>query len=265
MQIDLYQVDAFASKPFEGNPAAVCPLDEWLSDAVLQKIAMENNLSETAFFVRDNLSYHLRWFTPQTEVDLCGHATLASAHVLFEHRGYEKEEILFNTNSGELRVRKEKDLLIMDFPAAYGDKVKTTPPILTEALGIVFEALFKADDYMLVVEHEQQIRELTPNFLLLKEIPSRGFIVTAPGDDAKIDFVSRFFAPAVGINEDPVTGSAHTMMTPYWADRLGKKDLSARQISSRGGNIWCSMDGVRVKIAGHAITYLQGSIDIDFR
>ena len=260
MKIDLYQVDAFASNVFEGNPAAVCPLDEWISDKEMQQIANENNLSETAFFVeKEDGSYRLRWFTPEAEVDLCGHATLATAHVLFEHLGYDKKEILFDSNSGILKVSREGDKLKMNFPATDGEKM-TPPPKLMEALGVESDFVFRASDYMVVLDTEQQVRDLAPNFFLLNKIDTRGVIVTAPGND--VDFVSRFFAPAVGINEDPVTGSAHTMTAPYWSDRLGKKELNARQLSKRGGDLWCRMQGERVEIAGEAKTYLIGEIKI---
>lgn len=257
--MDLYQVDAFAGKVFEGNPAAVCPLHEWLPDTQLRNIAMENNLSETAYFTEEEDSYRLRWFTPVAEVDLCGHATLASAHVLFEHLGYDKPEIVFDSNSGPLRVRKEKGLLKMNFPATIGEQVDP-PEALLDALGTGAEEVYKATDYMIVLESEDQVRKLDPNFFLLNKIDTRGIIVTAPGED--YDFVSRFFAPALGINEDPVTGSAHTMMTPYWSEKFGKKEMKARQISKRGGTVMCTMLGDRVEIAGKAVTYLEGLINI---
>lgn len=259
MTIDLYQVDAFAEQLFEGNPAAVCPLDEWLPDETLQKIAMENNLSETAFFVRDENKYRLRWFTPTDEVDLCGHATLASAYVLFEHLGVQEKEIVFDSNSGELRVKKQGDELAMDFPATIGKKA-IPPSSLLKALNVSPLEVYKADDYMVVMEKEQQIRKLKPNISLLETIKTRGIIVTAPGSE--VDFVSRFFAPAVGVDEDPVTGSTHTMLAPYWAKKLGKDKLQARQISQRGGNIRCKLLDGRVEIAGKALTYLTGQISI---
>lgn len=259
MKLDLYQVDAFAGKVFEGNPAAVCPLQDWLPDKQLRNIAMENNLSETAYFVEKGDTYRLRWFTPVAEVDLCGHATLASAHVLFEHLGYDKPEIVFDSNSGLLRVRKENGMLKMNFPATIGEQVDP-PETLLDALGTGAEEVYKATDYMIVLESEDQVRKLDPNFFLLNKIDTRGIIVTAPGED--YDFVSRFFAPALGINEDPVTGSAHTMMTPYWSEKFGKKEMKARQISKRGGTVMCTMLGDRVEIAGKAVTYLEGLINI---
>lgn len=260
MQLDILQVDAFADKPFEGNPAAVCPLDEWLPDTRMQQIANENNLSETAFFVKEGDVYRIRWFTPEVEVDLCGHATLASAHVLFNHLGFKEQEITFESNSGELRVRQENNRLVMNFPATLGTKVDP-PANLIKALGVRSQTVYKAEDYMVVYETQKQIEELAPDFFLLNKVDTRGIIATAPGDE--LEFVSRFFAPAVGINEDPVTGSAHTMLTPYWSERLNKKELKARQISARGGNVFCRMLGDRVEIAGNAVTYLVGSISIE--
>lgn len=259
MKINLYQVDAFAGKVFEGNPAAVCPLSEWLPDRQLQNIALENNLSETAYFVEEGDSYRLRWFTPVAEVDLCGHATLASAHVLFEHLDYSKPEIVFESNSGPLKVRSEEGMLKMNFPVTVGERIDP-PKALLEALGTDAEEIYKATDYMIVLEREEQVRELDPNFFLLNRIETRGIIVTAAGEG--YDFVSRFFAPALGINEDPVTGSAHTMMTPYWSKISGKKELKARQVSRRGGTVYCTMLDDRVEIAGNAVTYLEGVFDI---
>lgn len=259
MNLPIYQVDAFATKVFEGNPAAICPLNEWLPDEVMQNIAMENNLSETAFFVLQGESYRLRWFTPLAEVDLCGHATLASAHVLFEHLEYDGEVIRFDSNSGELRVQKGGDRLVMEFPVSDLKKSKT-PSELEEALGISPSELFKADDYLYVVDSEQQVCDLDPDFRLLKQVDTRGVIVSAPSEE--FDFVSRFFAPAVGIDEDPVTGSAHTMLTPYWSKQLGKDKLIGRQISKRGGTIYCHQKGTRVELGGEARTFMKGRISI---
>jgi len=259
MKQKLYQVDAFADRLFEGNPAAVCPLTEWLPDNKLQQIAMENNLSETAYFVDEGDAYRLRWFTPAAEVDLCGHATLASAHVLFEHLHYNKSEITFKSNSGPLTVRKESGLLVMNFPISRGKEVDP-PEKLMEALGTDAGNIFRAVDYMVVLDNEEQVRSLDPNFFLLNRIETRGIIVTAPGGEH--DFVSRFFAPALGINEDPVTGSAHTMLAPYWSERMGKEQLKARQVSDRGGTVYCRMLGDRVEISGKAATYLEGEITL---
>ena len=262
MEIQIYQVDAFATDIFEGNPAAVCPLDSWLPDEVMQHIAMENNLSETAFFVRQETgTYRLRWFTPATEVDLCGHATLASAHVLFEHLGFSERLIRFASNSGELTVIRsaETDRLTMNFPACKLDRA-SMPEQLEKAVGIPPQELYKDTDYLYVVGSEEEVQSLDPDIRLMKTVNARGIIVTAAGEE--YDFVSRFFAPAAGVDEDPVTGSAHTMLTPYWSRRLGRKKLVGRQISSRGGTVYCEDQGDRVSISGTARTFMQGQIEI---
>ncbi|RNC84511.1 MAG: PhzF family phenazine biosynthesis protein [Balneola sp.] len=260
MNIPIYQVDAFTDSLFGGNPAAVCPLDSWIPDDVMQHIAAENNLSETAFFVAEGEGFGLRWFTPESEVDLCGHATLATAHALFMEMGYSKEKILFETRSGRLVVSKEGDRLKMDFPSDPMPQVEA-PPILFQALGIQPNSnVFKTDDYMVVLDSEAGVAGLNPNFRMLNEVNARGVIVTAPGD--KVDFVSRFFAPQVGIDEDPVTGSAHTKLTPYWSDRLGKAEMEARQISKRVGVLTVRDKGERVEILGKAVTYLKGEITV---
>jgi len=261
MKIDLYQADAFTSELFRGNPAAVCPLKRWIPESVMQEIAAENNLSETAFFVRDNGRYTLRWFTPEVEVDLCGHATLASAHVLYRHLGYDSDVIHFDTNSGELTVQSDGDLLIMNFPSNPASAADL-PPDMEQALGIVPAECYRAVDYLLLLDSEDQVKALDPNFYLLKKIDTRGIIVSAPGDREDVDFVSRFFAPAAGIDEDPVTGSAHTTLTPYWAERLGKTELRARQVSKRGGELLCRLREDRVELSGRARTYMQGNIHI---
>jgi len=260
MKMQIYQVDAFATEIFEGNPAAVCPLDSWLSDYAMQQIAMENNLSETAFFVRQaDGTYRLRWFTPSTEVDLCGHATLASAHVLFEHLDFSEDTIRFDSNSGELTVERSGDKLTMDFPACKLNKA-SMPKHLEEAVGVPARELYKDTDYLYVVENEEQVQNLDPDIRMMKTVEARGIIVTAPGKE--YDFVSRFFAPAAGVDEDPVTGSAHTMLTPYWSRRLGKKKLIGRQISSRGGTVYCEDKDDRVSLSGTARTFMQGQIEI---
>ncbi|MGD8428285.1 MAG: PhzF family phenazine biosynthesis protein [Balneolaceae bacterium] len=259
MKLTLYQVDAFAQKIFEGNPAAVCPLHEWLPDELMQNIAMENNLSETAFFVEQKNDYRLRWFTPATEVNLCGHATLATAHVLFNHLGYAQDVIHFDSNSGELRVRKDEDRLVMNFPVSELSRVDV-PDFLEEAVGVPAQELYKDTDYLYIVEDEEQVRNLEPDVRLMKRANVRGVIVTALGKD--VDFVSRFFAPAAGVDEDPVTGSAHTMLTPYWSNRLGKPELVGRQISKRGGTVYCTLQGDRVDLGGYACTVMQGKIVI---
>ncbi len=262
MKLTLYQVDAFAAQIFKGNPAAICPLDEWLPEDTMQQIAMENNLSETAFFVKRPGGYGLRWFTPKMEVDLCGHATLATAHVLFHHLNYEGSSITFFTHSGDLKVKqKETGLYAMNFPVPRMIKEKAPEPLKRGMSKLSIQECFKADDYMLVTDDETELQKLRPDFGLLAEVDTRGIIVTAPG--SKVDFVSRFFAPAAGISEDPVTGSAHTMLAPYWAQRLGKKELKARQISPRGGEIRCRLkDDDRVELTGQACTFMVGEIKL---
>lgn len=255
----IYQADAFTDILFGGNPAAVCPLDRWPEDYLLQQIAMENNLAETAFYVKQDERYEIRWFTPAVEVDLCGHATLAAAYVLFHHENHAGNQIHFHSpRSGKLTVTKQGDLLSLNFPA---DEFKEVPLFdwLTE--GFDQKPLFAFQgktDYMLVFENEQQIRELKPDFTIISQLEGRGVIVTAPGTD--VDFVSRFFAPQSGIPEDPVTGSAHTTLTPYWAKKLGKNELTARQLSQRGGYLECKHLGERVEISGKARLYLSGEI-----
>jgi PhzF family phenazine biosynthesis protein len=260
MNITQYVIDAFASKPFTGNPAAVCLLESWLDDTIMQNIAMENNLAETAFVVRTQDNFHIRWFTPTVEVDLCGHATLASAHAIFEYQSYSLNEISFSSRSGILNVRKENDLLVLNFPA---DKLKASslPQDVLEGVGGKSSEIYRgSSDYMLVFDSEKEIRDLSPDFTAVANANARGIIVTAKGEHC--DFVSRFFAPQSGINEDPVTGSAHTSLIPYWSKRLAKKELTARQLSKRGGDLFCKDLGERVEIAGKAITYLRGEINI---
>lgn len=234
MRIRQYQVDAFASRVSEGNPAAVCPLDEWLDARVLQAIAEENNLPETAFFVLTARGFHLRWFTPVAEVELCGHATLAAAHVIYERLGYPQPSIIFETLSGDLTVERRDGLLAMDFPAR-PPTPRTAPRALIEGLGRAPQEVLAADDWVAVFESESEVRAITPDQQRLRELDLRGVTITAPGTDK--DFVSRFFAPKFGIPEDPVTGSAHCELAPYWAVRLGRQCLEARQVSRRGGNV----------------------------
>lgn len=264
MNLPLYQVDAFADAVFKGNPAAVCPLNRWLPDEMLQAIAMENNLSETAFFVKDENSgtYRLRWFTPVSEVDLCGHATLASAHVLFEHLNFGGDRVTFDSNSGNLTVWRRDSWLVMDFPAA--DYEREAPPMeLHNALGFMAVEVYRGADYLWVLESEEEVRKVEPDMRELKNVQTRGVIVTAPADNGQVDFVSRFFAPAVGVDEDPVTGSTHTMLIPYWSGRLDKTEMIARQLSRRGGTLKCRMAGKgRVEIAGQARTFLTGTINL---
>ncbi len=262
MKIRMYQVDAFTDKLFGGNPAAVCLLDKWLPEPLMQHIAMENNLAETAFLVGTGGSYEIRWFTPAIEVDLCGHSTLASAHVLFNHGGYSEQEIKFTSRlSGLLKVRRDGDMLTLDFPADVFEKV-AAPAGFSDALGIEpMETYRGKTDYMAVLPSEQAVRNVRPDFAALNNIKGcRGIIVTAEGTAS--DFVSRFFAPQSGINEDPVTGSAHTTLTPYWADVLGKNELTGMQLSERKGHLWCKNNGSRIAISGHAVTYLQGEIEV---
>lgn len=260
MKLDLYQVDAFTNRLFSGNPAAVCPLNAWLDDEVLRSIAMENNLSETAFYVETDDGFELRWFTPLTEVDLCGHATLATAHVLFNILNKPDKELRFATRSGELKVKnKGQGLLEMDFPAMIAEPC-VAPQGLIEGLGNEPSKVLAADDYVAVFENENDIHALAPDFNKLKKLDRRGVIATAPGK--KVDFVSRFFAPKFGIDEDPVTGSAHCILTPYWSSRLGKQSLEARQVSQRGGDIHCQLHGNRVSLSGYAVTYMTAQIEL---
>ena len=260
MNLQIFQVDAFTNKPFGGNPAAVVPLTEWLPAETMQNIALENNLAETAFFVREGDGYGLRWFTPTVEIDLCGHATLASAYVIFEVLGSRESLIRFQTKSGELTVERVGGRLVLDFPSRPADPCDP-PAGLVEAIGRQPEEVLKSRDYMLVYESEDEILAIDPNFAEILKIPTHAVIVTAPGNDC--DFVSRFFAPEVGVFEDPVTGSAHCTLIPYWADRLGKNDLFARQLSARGGKLHCELRGDRVKIGGEAKLYLKGEIYVD--
>jgi len=256
MKIPLYQIDAFASKVFSGNPAAVCPLKNWLSDKQMQSIAMENNLAETAFFVKQNDHYQLRWFTPRVEVDLCGHATLASGFVIFNYLDPGANSVSFQTKSGTLVVRRDGDLLAMDFPARKAKPHLIDFEIFKKALGVFPQEILFSRDFLVVFESEQVVRSLEPDMNLLMNLDGLGAIVTAPGN--KSDFVSRFFAPKVGVPEDPVTGSAHCTLIPYWSEKLGKKELHAFQVSPRGGELFCENLGKRVKIAGNAVRYSEG-------
>ncbi|MGF1671531.1 MAG: PhzF family phenazine biosynthesis protein [Balneolaceae bacterium] len=260
MDLKIYQVDAFTDEVFGGNPAAVIPLNHWLSVDLMQAIAAENNLSETAFFVPSDDGFDLRWFTPEVEVDLCGHATLAVAHVLFRHENYNEETINFDTKSGELIVNRTGKYLTMNFPATIPEKVDP-PSGLLDALGVLSNEIYFKSDYLVLVESETELKILKPDFSKLKKIDTRGVIVTAPGSD--YDFVSRFFAPAVGINEDPVTGSAHTMLTPFWSNRLGKSSFKAAQLSKRGGSLQCNLKGGRVELTGEAVTFFAGMIYLE--
>ena len=260
-KIKLYQIDAFTDKVFGGNPAAVCVLDEWLSESVMQNIAAENNLAETAFVVPRGDAYEIRWFTPTVEVDLCGHATLAAAYVLFRYYNHPTDKIVLHSrNSGQLAVTKQGEELTLDFPVDTISEIET-PKVLIEALDKTPVASYKGKtDFLLLFPSQQDIEALDPDFRLVESAGGRGVIVTAPGDE--VDFVSRFFCPNVGINEDPVTGSAHTTLTPYWSSQLGKTTLTAKQLSKRQGNLTCELAGDRVKITGKAVTYLTGEIEV---
>ncbi len=262
MILKLYQVDAFTNSVFSGNPAAVCPLESWLTNETMQNIAMENNLAETAFYVKNGDFFEIRWFTPTVEVDLCGHATLAAAFVIFNHENYTSNSIKFKSQrSGYLTVEKRQDVFTLDFPT---DELQVLPlePKYLEAFDIHPKEIWKGKtDFLYVFEYQDQIINLQPNFAKILGLGGRGVIVTSKGKD--VDFVSRFFAPQVGIDEDPVTGSAHTTLTPYWAKVLGKNEMSAIQYSKRKGLLQCKLKGSRVEISGNAKLYLKGEIYIN--
>jgi PhzF family phenazine biosynthesis protein len=259
MEISIYQIDAFANKTFEGNPAAVCPLEHWLPDDLMQRIAMENNLSETAFFVRTGEGYHIRWFTPTREVDLCGHATLASAYVIFNLLNYDGQVLSFQSKSGILTVRKNDDWLELDFPSQPPEECDV-PPLIQSAFNVRPVRCLKREDYIVVLEKEKDVLAANPDFTKLSGLDLRGVAITATSN--QYDFVVRFFAPKYGINEDPVTGSAFTQLIPYWAEVSGKTELKAKQVSKRGGEVLCSLAGSRVKIRGQAVTYMVGVIKL---
>lgn len=258
MKIKQYQIDAFADRAFSGNPAAVCLLDQWPDDALLQAIAEENNLSETAFLVPIGDGFHLRWFTPDVEVLLCGHATLAAAHVVFEYLDFADREVVFHTLSGALPVVRQDNLLVMNFPVGLPHPCRIPPDALASALGKQPLEVWVAEDYLAVFADEDDIRILTPNFAAMQTLDRRGVIATAAGNSC--DFVSRFFGPKIGIPEDPVTGSAHCQLAPLWAEKLGKSVLHARQLSRRGGEIRCQLQGQRVLLAGRAVTVMVTEI-----
>lgn len=260
MNIKRYQVDAFADAIFTGNPAVVCPLEKWLPDAVMQNIAMENNLSETAFYVSEKEGWRIRWFTPAAEVDLCGHATLASAFVMFHHQGFPGNAISFQSRSGLLTVTKEGDALTLDFPADVLYPLEPTP-LLKCFDEKVLEIQKGKTDYLFVFDSEESVRSCQPNFARIALIGGRGAIITARG--RQVDFVSRFFGPQAGVDEDPVTGSAHTTLTTYWSAKLGKSEFRAEQVSKRGGKLVCKLDGNRVKISGTAKLFSVGTIFLD--
>lgn len=253
--LTIYQVDAFTSKLFGGNPAAICPLDTWLPDKTMQKLAAENNLSETAFFVKEGEEYRLRWFTPEYEIDLCGHATLAAAFVLFNHLNYAGEIIKFQTKSGQLEVRKKGALIELNFPARIPQACEA-PEALLKGLNFSPVKVLKSRDYFLVYDDEAIIKQIVPDFVYFNQLDVVGVIVTAASKE--VDFVSRFFVPNSVIGEDPVTGSAHCNLIPYWSKELNKTVLTAKQLSAREGELFCEDKGDRVTMAGNAVLYLKG-------
>jgi len=257
MHLEFHQIDAFSERPFGGNPAMVYRLDAWLADELMQRIAAEHNLAETAFLVKEGAAWHIRWFTPTTEVPLCGHATLAAAHALFELHDEPGERIDFICKSGELRVTREGTRLVLDFPAQVAQPLDV-PEELAKALGVEALEVLGTDKLLVLLDSERAVRACQPDFAALAKLPWLGVIVTAAGE--RHDFVSRFFAPAIGINEDPVTGAAHCSLIPYWAQRLGKPVLSAYQCSARGGELHCRLEGDRVKIAGHSVLVASGKL-----
>ena len=255
-----YIVDAFTETLFKGNQAGVCLLDEWPDVNVMQNIAFENNLAETAFIVKRDTHYDLRWFTPEQEIDLCGHATLASAFILFNHTGFKDEVIEFQTMSGKLIVRKIDDLYELDFPSRMPEKTEITPQMI-KSIGLPVLEAHISRDLLLLVENEQQVQNLIPDYDVMKELKNcLGIIVTAKGTSA--DFVSRFFMPGTSIPEDPVTGSAHCTLIPFWSERLQKNKMAAKQLSKRGGTLYCEHCNDRVKIAGKAVLYLEGNLKV---
>lgn len=256
----IFQVDAFTNEIFKGNPAAVCPLATWISDDLMQFIAEENNLSETAFFVKNEAKFEIRWFTPTNEIDLCGHATLAAAHIIYSELDYEREIIEFNSKSGKLTVKKKNDWYTLNFPSEEIEEI-VTPKLLKEALNVPILKTYQGKWKLLVeLENETTIKNLTPDFSKLTQLEASGIIVTSLGD--KVDFVSRFFAPKIGINEDPVTGSSHTVLIPFWAKKLGKNNFEAIQLSKRTGYLKCTYLNDRVEMSGQAITFLKGKLTI---
>ncbi|MFZ1291331.1 MAG: PhzF family phenazine biosynthesis protein [Melioribacteraceae bacterium] len=259
MKLKLYQVDAFTSDVFKGNPAAVVPLDNWLEDSLMQNIAAENNLAETAFFVNEKDGYRIRWFTPTSEVDLCGHATLASSFVIFNILNYSENKIEFNSRSGKLIVTKENDLINLNFPSRNPQLIELNE-ILINALGETPNEVYFDKSTICVFENEATVRNLNPKIKDFLKLKTHGVIITSKGNN--VDFVSRFFAPDVGIDEDPVTGYAHTLLIPLWAKKLNKNNLHALQVSKRGGELFCEFLNDRVKISGKAVLYLEGKITI---
>ncbi len=263
MNLTIYQLDAFTNRLFTGNPAAVIPLRKWIDAELMQKIAMENNLAETAFFVpskNKKADFDIRWFTPELEINLCGHATLASAQVIFEILEAKKKKVVFNSKSGLLTVTKKKKMLEMDFPSWKPEKINEYPPGLKEALGVnEIVAVYKHRDLLVELNQEEEVRQANPDFSALKKTGEK-IIITAPGKE--VDFVSRFFAPSAGIDEDPVTGSAHSQLIPFWSEKLGKKKMMAKQLSRRGGDIYCEQKGERVIMGGTCVFYMKGTVTL---
>jgi predicted PhzF superfamily epimerase YddE/YHI9 len=257
MTIPYYEIAAFTDRHFGGNPAGVCILNEWLPDEVMQAIAAENNLAETAFVIEREKRFDIRWMTPAIEIDLCGHATLASAHVIFTYLGRRRDVVYFQSPSDELCVERMKDRLVLDFPSRPAARCGP-PPGLAEALGAAPREIFKGRDYLAVFDRHEDVAGLAPDFEALAKLDAQGVVVTAPGNDC--DFVSRYFAPRAGIPEDPVTGSTHCALIPYWSKRLGRKELRARQLSRRGGELFCEDRGARVGIGGTVVLYMEGTI-----
>ncbi|AFL85256.1 phenazine biosynthesis protein PhzF family [Belliella baltica DSM 15883] len=262
MYLNIYQIDAFAEKAFEGNPAAVIPLNSWLPDELMQQIAEENNLSETAFYIPDGEGFQIRWFTPGVEVDLCGHATLATAHVIFQHQGFSGKLIKFlSPRSGVLEVELEADgQMTLNFPTDKIQQIDIQEEVIAGFSEHPRELWRGLSDFILIYDNQSQVQNMKVDLSELAKVETRGFIITAPGD--QVDFVSRWFGPRVGVNEDPVTGSAHTSLTPLWAEKLSKNDLTAVQLSKRTGKLSCKMLGERVKISGKAVTYMLGKVEI---
>jgi PhzF family phenazine biosynthesis protein len=260
MKLQLYQVDAFADKIFTGNPAAVIPLDKWIDDSLMQKLGMENNLAETAFFVSRGNDFEIRWFTPELEINLCGHATLASAWVLYNMLGYDRERICFHSKSGPLYVSRSGEMLELDFPSWKPERVEDYPQELITSLGKPeIAGVYKHRDYLVELLDENAVKKCQPDFTLMKRTGEK-VIITAPGRE--VDFVSRFFAPTAGVDEDPVTGSAHSQLIPFWSYKLGKNIMQARQLSKRGGTVYCEQKGERVIMGGKCVFYMKGEISL---
>lgn len=263
MKLILYQIDAFAEKLFSGNPAAVIPLKKWLPDELMQQLAMENNLAETVFFVpseKKEADYDIRWFTPAVEINLCGHATLASAYVIFNILEDKKKKVVFSSKSGLLTARKKKDMIEMDFPSWKPERLNNYPSGLKEALGVdEIVGVYKNRDLLVELNKEEDVKNAKPDFTALKRLGEM-VLITAPGKE--VDFVSRFFAPAEGIDEDPVTGAAHSQLIPFWSEKLGKESMQARQLSQRGGHLLVAQNGERVMMAGRCVFYMKGTIEI---